>query len=44
MVLAREYGINEAARALGLKCDSLTKHIERTATEESGAEAAHCPL
>jgi hypothetical protein len=40
VALAREHGINQTARALGLKYDSLKKRVERTAPEESGPEAA----
>jgi len=40
VALAREHGINQTARALGLKYDSLKKRVERTVTEGSGSEAA----
>ena len=36
VALAREHGINKTARTLGLKYDSLKKHVEATAPGASG--------
>jgi hypothetical protein len=36
VALAREHGINKTARTLGLKYDSLKKHLEATAPGASG--------
>lgn len=40
MVLAREHGINKTARTLGLKYDSLKKHLEATPPGASGLGTA----
>ena len=40
VTLAREHGLNKTARTLGLKYDSLKKHLEATARGTSGAGKA----
>jgi len=40
VVLAREYGINKTAHTLGLKYDSLKKHLEATPPGASGLGTA----
>src|SRR6056297_1073236 len=42
VALAQEHGLNKTARALGLKYDSLKKHLEAASTEISGPQQA-CP-
>jgi hypothetical protein len=37
VALAREHGLNKTARTLGLKYDSLKKHLEATPPGASGA-------
>jgi len=40
VALAREYGINKTARTLGLKYESLQKHLEAAPPRVSGLETA----
>ena len=40
VALAQEHGLNKTARALGLKYDSLKKHLEAASTEISGPQKA----
>jgi hypothetical protein len=40
VTLAREHGLNKTARTLGLKYDSLKKHLEATPPGASGAGRA----
>jgi hypothetical protein len=41
VVLARKHGLNKTASALGLKYDSLKKHIKMTGSDEPRSEPAH---
>jgi len=43
VVLAREHGINKTARTLGLKYDSLKKHLEGTASDAGDPVKAKPP-
>jgi hypothetical protein len=40
--LAHKHGLNKTARALGLKYDSLKKHLEATATDSSEPGGTQC--
>ena len=40
--LAHKHGLNKTARALGLKYDSLKKHLEATATDPSEPGGTQC--
>lgn len=40
--LAHKHGLNKTARALGLKYDSLKKHLQATATDESKPGQGRC--
>ena len=40
VALAQDHGLNKTARALGLKYDSLKKHLEAASTEISGPHKA----
>ena len=42
VALAREYGLNKTASALGLKYESLKKHFQATATDESKSGQGRC--
>lgn len=42
VALAREYGLNKTASALGLKYESLKKHLQATATDESKSGQGRC--
>ena len=42
VALAHKYGLNKTARALGLKYDSLKKHLEATATDPSEPGGTQC--
>jgi hypothetical protein len=42
VALAREYGLNKTASALGLKYDSLKKRLQATASDESKSGQGRC--
>ena len=42
VALARTHGLNKTARALGLKYESLKKHLAATATEQSERGGTQC--
>lgn len=42
VALAREYGLNKTASALGLKYDSLKKRLQATASDESKSGRGQC--
>ncbi|MEW6404800.1 MAG: hypothetical protein AB1649_23635 [Chloroflexota bacterium] len=42
VALAHKHGVNKTARALGLKYESLKKHLQATAADESKAGQGRC--
>lgn len=42
VALAREYGLNKTASVLGLKYESLKKHLQATASDESKSGQGQC--